>query len=103
MRWKIPEQSLSQNELALWLHLTNMPGIGPVKGANLLQRYTVYELFPDILPTNFVNKIDYVIAIKMALRAYLLAFPVQVVDELTEHYERIENVRSEKLNKLKNS
>lgn len=44
MRWKIPEQSLSQNELALWLHLTNMPGIGPVKGANLLQRYTVYEL-----------------------------------------------------------
>lgn len=44
MRWKIPEQSLSQDELALWLHLTNIPGIGPVKGANLLQRYTVYDL-----------------------------------------------------------
>ena len=44
MRWKIPEQSLSQNELALWLHLTNIPGIGPVKGAKLLQQFPITAL-----------------------------------------------------------
>jgi DNA processing protein len=41
---KTPEQSLSQEELALWLHLTNIQGIGPVKGAKLLQRYSIVEL-----------------------------------------------------------
>ena len=65
--------------------------------------YSIYELFPDILPTTFLNKIDYIIAIKMALRAYLLAFPVPVVDELIEHHMRIEKVRDEKITKLKNS
>ena len=44
MWWKIPEQSLSQNELALWLHLTNIPGIGPVKGAKLLQQFPITAL-----------------------------------------------------------
>jgi DNA processing protein len=44
MSLKIPEQSLSQEELALWLHLTNIKGIGPVNGAKLLQRYPIVEL-----------------------------------------------------------
>jgi DNA processing protein len=44
MCWKTPEKTLSQEELALWLHLTNIQGIGPVKGAKLLQHYPLAEL-----------------------------------------------------------
>jgi hypothetical protein len=65
--------------------------------------YSIYQLFPDILANTFRNKIDYIIAIKMALRAYLLAFPVPVIDELVEHHMRIETIRDEKIAKLKNS
>lgn len=41
---KTLEPSLSQDELALWLHLIDLPGIGPVKGAKLLQRFAISEL-----------------------------------------------------------
>lgn len=44
MWWKILEPSLSKDELALWLHLVDLPGIGPVKGAKLLQRFSISEL-----------------------------------------------------------
>lgn len=44
MWWKTLEPSLSQDELALWLHLIDLPGIGPVKGAKLLQRFAISEL-----------------------------------------------------------
>lgn len=44
MRWKTLEPSLSQDELALWLHLIDLPGIGPVKGAKLLQQFSISEL-----------------------------------------------------------
>ncbi len=44
MWWKTLEPSLSQDELALWLHLIDVPGIGPVKGAKLLQRFAISEL-----------------------------------------------------------
>jgi len=44
MWWKTLEPSLSQDELALWLHLVDLPGIGPVKGAKLLQRFSISEL-----------------------------------------------------------
>lgn len=44
MRWKTLESPLSQDELALWLHLVDLPGIGPVKGAKLLQRFSISEL-----------------------------------------------------------
>ena len=44
MRWKTLEPSLSKDELALWLHLVDLPGIGPIKGAKLLQRFAISEL-----------------------------------------------------------
>ena len=44
MWWKTLEPSLSQDELALWLHLVALPGIGPIKGAKLLQRFAISEL-----------------------------------------------------------
>lgn len=44
MWWKTLEPSLSQDELALWLHLIDVPGIGPVKGAKLLQQFSISEL-----------------------------------------------------------
>lgn len=44
MWWETLEPSLSQDELALWLHLIDLPGIGPVKGAKLLQRFAISEL-----------------------------------------------------------
>lgn len=44
MRWKTLESPLSQDELALWLHLVALPGIGPIKGAKLLQRFAISEL-----------------------------------------------------------
>ncbi|WP_320150445.1 DNA-processing protein DprA [uncultured Tolumonas sp.] len=44
MRWKTLEHPLSQDELALWLHLVALPGIGPIKGAKLLQRFAISEL-----------------------------------------------------------
>jgi DNA processing protein len=44
MRWKILEPSLSQEELALWLHFVELSGIGPVKGAKLLQQFSILEL-----------------------------------------------------------
>lgn len=44
MRWRTLESLLSEEELALWLHFTSIPGIGPVKGANLLQHFSIAEL-----------------------------------------------------------
>ena len=44
MWWKTLEPSLSQDELALWLHLIDLPGIGPVKGAKSLQQFPISEL-----------------------------------------------------------
>ena len=44
MWWKTLEPSLSQDELALWLHLIDLPVIGPVKGVKLLQRFAISEL-----------------------------------------------------------
>ncbi len=49
MRWKILNKSISEKELALWLHLTNIPGIGPVKGAKVLQYAAVAEFSPKML------------------------------------------------------
>ena len=49
MRWKILNKSISEKELALWLHLTNIPGIGPVKGANILQHAPVTQISPQLL------------------------------------------------------
>lgn len=63
--------------------------------------YSIYELFPDIIASTFLNKIDYIIAVKMAMRAYLLAFPFSVIEELTAEHTRIENARDEKIRKLK--
>lgn len=65
--------------------------------------YSIYELLPDVLPAKFVNKIDYVIACKHSVRAYLLAFPTSVIDDLIEQHLRIEQAREDKLQKLKNS
>ena len=49
MRWKILNKSISEKELALWLHLTNIPGIGPVKGAKILQHAPVTQISPQLL------------------------------------------------------
>ena len=65
----------------------------------------IYEFFPAILPTDPKfggEKLNYVIAIKKALRAYLLAMPQRIVDEVYEKYVELEAERDKALDDLKN-
>ena len=65
----------------------------------------IYQFFPNILPSDPKfrgEKLDYVIAIKKALRAYLLAMPQSVIDEVYEKYVELEAERDKALADLKN-
>ncbi len=63
----------------------------------------IYQFFPEITPQNHPSKIDYIIAIKRALRAYLVGMPPSVIDELYYKYVELEKERDEAISKLKNS
>ena len=63
----------------------------------------VYRLFPDIVPNQYPSKIEYIVAVKRALRAYLIGMPPMVIDNLYFKYMEVEVERDEALEKLKNS
>jgi hypothetical protein len=62
----------------------------------------IYQFFPEILPTQFKSKIEYIIACKKALRAYLIGMPPSVIDEVYEKYMELESERDKALVDLKN-
>jgi hypothetical protein len=62
----------------------------------------IYQFFPEILPTQFKSKIEYIIACKKALRAYLIGMPPSVIDEVYEKYTELEIERDKALADLKN-
>lgn len=63
----------------------------------------IYRFFPDIQPNHYPSKIEYIIAIKRALRAYLVGMPPVVIDTLYMKYEEVEKERDAALEQLKNS
>ena len=63
---------------------------------------TIFEIFRDIDKTKFGKEIDYIMAVKRALRAYLLAMPDLVIDDLITAYTEMELRRNQEIIKLKN-
>lgn len=63
----------------------------------------IYELLPDIKYQDYKTKVDYITAVKRAIRAYLLAMPDLVIDGLIAAYNEMEQRRNAEIVKLKNS
>jgi hypothetical protein len=63
----------------------------------------IYDFFPEIQPTNYPSKIDYIIAVKRFLRSYLVGMPPVVIDTLYIKYDEVERERDQAVTKLKNS
>lgn len=62
----------------------------------------IYQFFPEIAPDQFKTKIEYIIACKKALRAYLLGMPQIVIDEVYDRYTQLEAERDKAIVELKN-
>jgi len=63
----------------------------------------IYEFFPEIQAKDYRSKIDYIIAVKAALKAYMLAFPHILIDSLFTKFKEITAKRDSSLEELKNS
>jgi len=65
---------------------------------------SVYEWFEDIKLSDFnMNRMEYHVAVRRALRAYLEALPPNVIDILYEKYLEMEERRGAAIEELKNS
>lgn len=63
----------------------------------------IYQFFPDILPSDYNSRIEYIIAVKKALRAYLTGMSPKIIDALYDKYLEVETERDKALEQLKNS
>jgi len=64
---------------------------------------SIYELFSDISHKDYSSKVQYITAVKRALRAWLLALPDVIITDLIDTYLEMESKRAEEIRKLKNS
>ena len=65
---------------------------------------SVYEWFPSIKKSDYGNNdVDYIIAVRRALKKYFEALPPKVIDDLYEKYTEVDKKRNEALDQLKNS
>jgi hypothetical protein len=63
----------------------------------------IYQFFPEIKPQDHPSKIDYIITVKRALRAYLIGMAPKIIDLLYYKYIELEDERDKALDTLKNS
>ena len=65
---------------------------------------SIYDWFDDIRVENYSgNRMEYHIAVRRALRAYLEAVPPRAIDLLYEKYMELDENRNKGINELKNS
>ena len=63
----------------------------------------VKDLFPDILPSLYKDNTIYLLALRRALRTYMIGMPPIVIDSLYEKYQEVSKERDVALAELKNS
>lgn len=63
---------------------------------------SVYTFFPEIEPTAFATRLQYILAVKKSLKVYLESLPPLVTDILFDDLQALEAERDEALLELKN-
>lgn len=64
----------------------------------------IYEWFPEIKLSDFNNnKMEYILAVKRALKRYMEALPPTIINSLYEKYLEVDDSRNKGLEELKNS
>lgn len=64
--------------------------------------YVLSQFFPHIDPSKHKTQLSYIIALKRALRAYLIAMPPSVIDLLYDSYINVTQERDKAILELKN-
>lgn len=68
-----------------------------------IEGQSIYEIFKEVDRTKFNRKLDYMLAVKRALRTYLLQFPPYAITELHAAYKKVDAKRNEAFDALKKS
>lgn len=68
-----------------------------------IEGQSIYEIFKEIEQNKYSKKLDYILAVKRALRTYMLQFPPRAITELHDAYKKIDAKRNEGFSELKKS